>query len=99
MLNDKDFERLKNGILKASADRNDTQLVYECEWIYLHPSHEMYIGGKGITHEYDIPSGFDGYGDKDLEKLVTQGILKIISKTYPSDPLCDYEIVFEIVRT
>ena len=96
MLNEKDFQKLKEGILRAAEEKGNTRLVYRFSWWFLLPSHELYIGDKGITHDYGIPAGLNGYGTDDLDRLVKKGVLKKIAETEKDPVSMDYEIIFEI---
>ena len=43
------------------------------------PSQSLEINSKMLHSDYKIPTGWNGYGVKDLEALVKLGVLKIVS--------------------
>ncbi len=64
---------------KASIEHNNKELVFESEWLFDLPTQSLSINGKMLHSDYDIPTGLDGYGLKDLQELENKGFLTKIS--------------------
>ena len=92
------LEKFKETLSKASGDIGSNELVFFKEWVYTLPSQSLQIKEKQLHVDYDIPTGFNGYGESDLEELIKQGFLK---KTYESieDPITlEQTIKYEIKK-
>lgn len=77
-----EFEKFKQTLKKASEELGSKELVFFSEWTYLLPGQSLEINGESLPHKYDIPTGWDGYGVDDLDKLEKMGFL---IKTFESD--------------
>ncbi|MCM0666535.1 hypothetical protein [Flavobacterium tyrosinilyticum] len=74
-LNDIELERLKLTVKKASEELGTKELVYFSEWAYFLPSHTLKMNEVSLPEKYDIPTGWNGFGTDDLEKLEKVGFL------------------------
>lgn len=74
------IEKLKREILKASKELNSNELVYETLWWFELPSHSLKILDVELFNNYDIQSGLDGVGEKELRELEKIGFLKKVSE-------------------
>jgi len=75
-----------NAIQIASNYLKSDELVYTSEWLYDLPTHSLEINNQMLLVDYEIPTGWDGFGIDDLNELEKRGIL---SKTFESaeDPV------------
>lgn len=74
-LNDIELERLRLTLKKASEELRTKELVYFSEWADFLPSHTLKMNEVSLPEKYDIPTGWDGFGTDDLEKLEKVGFL------------------------
>ncbi|MNQ18698.1 hypothetical protein D3C85_317500 [compost metagenome] len=81
-LNDIELEKFKHTLKKASEELGTKEIEYFSEWIYFLLGHSLKMNGVSLTHKYDIPTGWDGFGVNDLDKLEKIGFL---TKTFESD--------------
>jgi hypothetical protein len=91
------MEKLKVAIIKASNELGSNKLIYEINFWFGTPSHSLKILDVELYHNYEIPSGWDGIGEKDLIILEKEGFLKKISETTdeqdPLEKIIEYEII------
>lgn len=78
--------KLMHEISRAVHDLKSTELIFESEWLFTHPSQSLKIGDEMLHSTYDIPTGFDGFGIEDLEKLTEVGFLEKIYES-EEDPI------------
>ncbi|ALO13887.1 hypothetical protein L21SP5_00207 [Salinivirga cyanobacteriivorans] len=82
------IDKISKELLKASIDLNSKELIYEISWWFGTPSHSLKISDVELFNNYDIPSGWNGIGEKELSILERNGFLKKISETInEKDPL------------
>jgi hypothetical protein len=90
-------EELKQKLFKASNDLDSTRLIYFIHFNFGWPAHSLKIKDVELFYEYNIPCGWDGIGEKELEELEKEGVLKKISELVDElDPLekrIEYEIL------
>lgn len=93
---EQDFVKFRDGLLKAALEIKSHKLVYSTEWFFDLPSHDLKINGESIIVKYEIPTGWNGFGQEDLNKLVKEGILKkvseVINELDPLEKTIEYEI-------
>jgi len=94
-LSNKDLQRLKEELTKASNSFGSNELIFESEWIYLLPSQALVISGKMLHQNYDIP---DDYGKSDLEKLEKMGFLKKIYQSEEDPVTLEQTTKYEIIK-
>ncbi|QZT38122.1 hypothetical protein K5X82_04275 [Halosquirtibacter xylanolyticus] len=93
-----ELEEFMMELQRASNDLGSEEIVYASEWIYLLPTHGLYINEIALDLEYNIPTGWDGFGQEDLDELETRGFLMKISET-KEDPIdFEKEIVYRIIK-
>lgn len=97
-LNLEELKSFTKALHKASKELNSTKLVYKKEWIFLYPSHSLSIGKEMLHSKYKIPTGFDGFGQGDLERLVEFGCLTLEKITKGDADLLEEEQVYSINR-
>lgn len=81
-LNDIEFEKFKLTLKKASEELGTKEIEYYSEWVYFLPGHSLKMNNVSLTHEYDIPTGWDEFGVEDLNKLEK---MEFLVKTFESD--------------
>ncbi|MBL1280687.1 MAG: hypothetical protein COA33_010455 [Fluviicola sp.] len=74
-------ENLKQILIRASNDLNSNQLIYFVHFNYGWASHSLKINNVELFQKYQIPSGWDGIGEKELIQLEKEGFLKKVSET------------------
>ena len=74
------IDKFKKEISRASKKLNSDELVYETSWWFDQPSHSLKISNVELFYDYDIPSGWDGIGEKELLQLEEDGFLKKVSE-------------------
>lgn len=96
-----DFLYLKKSILKEAIDSKSNVLIYFYEWIFELPSNDLLVNGESIIQKYEIPTGWDGFGLFDLDKLESEGFIIKINEL-ENDPvtlekIIKYQIVDSVV--
>jgi hypothetical protein len=90
-------ENLKQMLIKASNDLVSNHLIYFVHFNYGWPSHSLKMNNIELFRKYQIPTGCDGIGEKELIQLEQEGFLKKVSVlTNENDPLEKY-IKYEII--
>lgn len=77
---------------------NSDEIKYFSEWIYLYPTHSLEIDNIMIEEAYSIPTGWDGYGLTDLEKMVEEGILLKRSETEEDPVTLEKTVIFKLIN-
>ena len=95
-LNSIEIKNFKLEILRASIDLNSNILEYESDCTFDLPGHDLRINGESILYKYNIPTGWNGFGSGDLEKLENSGFLKRIEETEEDPITFEKRIVFMI---
>lgn len=92
-----EIEKLKIALKNASKELNSNKVIYEIHFWFGAPSHSLKISGIELLNKYDIPSGWDGVGEKELIELEKTGFLKKMSEVTSDDleKTIEYLIVFE----
>lgn len=86
-------------LLRASKDFKSKEIVFVSEWVYLLPTQSLSISDNMLHLNYNIPTGWNGYGKVDLNKLVEIGCLKIITES-EEDPLTLEKIIkYQIIES
>lgn len=92
------IEKLKAAISSASNELGSTQLIYEINFWFGQPSHSLKISDIELFKKYEISSGWDGVGEKDLKVLEQQGFLRKLSETIDENDPLEKIIVYEILK-
>lgn len=98
-LNTSQLTELKRNILQASIDIGCDELTFVWEWVFDLPGQSLEIDGIALHEKYSIPTGWDGYGQDDLEKLVNDGFLSVISQENSQGVYMQEEIIYRINQT
>lgn len=69
----------RSEVLKACRALGSNALTYRTEWIFELPTASLSIGGVRLDGRFDIPVGLTGFGQQDLDELVNEGFLTLIS--------------------
>ena len=93
---EKRLNKLKKIIEKASKELNSRELTFFFVWIYTLPSQDIKVGDWSLHHNYNLPSGMDGYGQNDLDMLREIGFLEKISESEEDPQTLEKEIKYKI---
>ncbi|MDC1106546.1 hypothetical protein OAT16_07545 [Prolixibacteraceae bacterium] len=97
-LNKKELESFRIELQRAAIDLKSDELKYYTQWWYLLPEHGLFIGETALHLEYNIPIGWNGFGEDDLDELEKRGFLKKISETEQDPVDFEKEIIYRIVK-
>jgi len=75
-----ELQNFKEELIKASSDLLSDELIFRSEWIFDLPTQSLEINGIPLHEKYKIPTGFNGYGLADLEKLERSDFLIKITR-------------------
>ncbi len=93
------IENLKNEILRASNELNSTRLTYaENFWFGFH-SHSLRINNIELFGNFEIKSGWNGIGEKELNELEKAGFLIKISEIVDANDPLERTIEYEIIQS
>ncbi len=92
------FSFLKE-LLRASKDLKSREIILNSEWIYDLPTQSLSISNNMLHLNYNIPTGWDGYGEKDLEKLVELGYIRKVSESKEDPITFEKTIKYQIIKT
>lgn len=91
-----ELQNFKEELIKASSDLSSDELIFRSEWIFDLPTQSLEINGILLHKKYKIPTGLNGYGLVDLEKLERLDFLRKISDTEEDPITLERKIVYRI---
>ncbi len=92
------IEKLKTAISIASSELGSTKLIYDVNFWFGQLSHSLKILNVELFKKYEIPSGWNGVGERELKVLEQQGFLKKLSETIDENDPLEKTIEYEILK-
>jgi hypothetical protein len=95
---EQEFIKFRNDLLKASLEMKSNKLEYSTEWFFDLPGHDLKMNGVSIIVRYEIPTGWNGFGQDDLNKLEKEGFLIKVTETIDENDPLEKSIEYEILK-